>query len=67
MIDSADGATPLEPDEIKGLKLTHISTRQELDRWEAENIQEAMAWGQKLKKKDILNPKFICNLHKKCF
>lgn len=67
MIDYADGATPLEPDEVKGLKLTHISTRQELDRWEAENIQEAMEWGHKLKKKDILNPKFICNLHKRMF
>jgi len=67
MIDYPDDATPLDPDEIKGLKSTHISTRQELDRWEAENIQEAMAWGQKLKKKEILNPKFICNLHKRMF
>jgi Fic-DOC domain mobile mystery protein B len=67
MIDYADGATPLEPDEIKGLKLTHISNRQELDYWEAQNIQEAMVWGQTFKKKDILNTKFICNLHKRMF
>ena len=38
------GATPLDQDEIDGLKLKHITTRAELDRWEQENIQEAIAW-----------------------
>jgi len=38
-----DGATSLDPNEIEGLKLKHISTRAELDRWEQENIQDALA------------------------
>jgi hypothetical protein len=29
-----DGATPLDPEEMEGLKLWHITTRGELDRWE---------------------------------
>lgn len=32
------GATPLNPEELDGLKLQHITTRVELDRWEQENI-----------------------------
>ena len=37
-------ATLLSPEESEGLKLTHISTRAELDRWEQDNISEAMDW-----------------------
>jgi hypothetical protein len=33
-----EGATPLDPNEIEGLLLTHITTRSEIDRWEHDNI-----------------------------
>ena len=62
-----DGATPLDPDEIDGLKLKHITTRGELDRWEQENIQDALAWLDRRRKSDILNEEFICQLHEKMF
>ena len=62
-----EGATPLDPDESKGLLLTHISTRAELDRWEQENIVEAIEWLEKTKATDILNEQFIKKLHKKMF
>ena len=39
-LDSSDGATPLDPNEIEGLRLGHIATRAELDRWEQDNITE---------------------------
>lgn len=39
-----DGATPIDPDELEGLIPTHITRRGELDRWEQENINEAIAW-----------------------
>jgi len=66
-IDYPEGATPLDPDETKGLLLTHITTRGELDRWEQENIRQAYQWADNLKKTDFFNKDFICRLHKKMF
>jgi len=66
-IDYADGATPLEYDEMEGLLLTHVTTRAELDRWELDNINQAYQWADELKHKNILNTDFICLLHKKMF
>lgn len=31
-LEYPEGATPIDPDEAKRLKLTHITTRSELDR-----------------------------------
>jgi Fic-DOC domain mobile mystery protein B len=67
MIESADGTTPLDYDELKGLLPTHITTRGELDFLEMENINKAFIWSGKLKTKDILNVEFICKLHRKMF
>ena len=36
--DYPEGATPLDADETRGLLLSHITNRTELDRWEQENI-----------------------------
>lgn len=65
--DYPPGATPLDPEEIEGLRLKHITTREELDRWEQDNIQDAMAWLARRRKSDILNEDFIIQLHKKMF
>ena len=62
-----EGATPLDPNEIEGLLLTHITTRTELDRWEQDNINEALAWLEQRKPKDILNESFMKQLHKRMF
>ncbi len=63
-----EGATPLEPEELEGLRLKHITTRGELDRWEQENIQDAWDWLARRKKKEpILGETFICQLHEKMF
>lgn len=62
--DNPDGATPLDPDELDGLKLKHITTRAELDRWEQDNIADAMDWLERRKKStDILTEEFIKTLH----
>jgi Fic-DOC domain mobile mystery protein B len=66
-LDYPDGATALDKDEIKGLLLTHITTRAELDRWEQDNINEALTWTREHKHKDILNESFLKLLHKKMF
>ncbi len=62
-----EGATPLDPDELEGLLLTHITTHAELDRWEQDNIIEALAWLDKIKPTNILNGLFIKKLHLKMF
>ena len=62
-----EGATPLDPNEIEGLLLTHITTRSELDRWEHDNMNEALAWLEQRKPKDILNESFMKLLHKRMF
>ena len=61
------GATPIDPDEAAGLKLPHISTLKELDRWEQENILEAESWAFGRKHKEILSEGFARKLHKRMF
>jgi Fic-DOC domain mobile mystery protein B len=65
--DYPEGATPLDPNEIEGLKLTHITTKSELDRWEQDNINEALAWLEQRKPKEILSESFMKQLHKRMF
>ncbi|MHC5096974.1 MAG: mobile mystery protein B [Planctomycetota bacterium] len=65
--DYPQGATPLDPSEIEGLLPTHITTRGELDRWEQDNINEALAWLDSHRPKDILNEAFMKRLHKRMF
>ena len=67
MIEYEKDATPLEPDEMKGLKLSHITNRGQLDLWEAQNIGEAQIWAKSLRQTDILTPKFLCTVHKRMF
>jgi Fic-DOC domain mobile mystery protein B len=62
-----EGATPIDPDEQEGLLLTHITTREELNRWEQENINKTEEWGNSRKHGDMLTIGFILKLHKKMF
>jgi len=64
--DLPKGATPLDNDEMEGLKIKTITTRSELDRWEQQNIGDAMDWLESRKNKsDILNEGFVKKLHEK--
>ena len=67
VMDYLDGATPLDPDEMEGLKFKHISTRGELDQLEQAGITDGMRWLDKQKNPDILSEAFICELHKRLF
>ncbi len=64
-----DGQTPLDEDEIEGLKIKTISTRQEFDELEQNNIEEALLWtlSHSLKAEKILAEEFIKQLHIKMF
>lgn len=66
-IEQTDGATPLDPNEIEGLRINYITTRSELDRWEQENIQDALAWLDRRRKTNILTESFLGQLHEKMF
>jgi len=65
--DYPEGATPIDRDEADGLRLTHITTREELNLFEAENIREGMLWAMRSRSKELLDAAFICLLHKKMF
>lgn len=67
-IIDADGATPLDPDTFSGLIPKHIANQNQLNEWEAQNINEARKWAYiDRKTTDIFTLKFIRLLHKKMF
>ena len=66
-MDFPDGATPLDPDEMEGLRFRHISTRGELDQLEQAGITEGMKWLDKQKNPDVLTEGFVYDLHKRLF
>ncbi len=64
-MDYPEGATPLDPDELEGIKFKHVTTREQLDHLEQANIQEGLRWLSRRKNADILNEAFVRELHKK--
>jgi len=66
-MDYPEGATPLDPDELEGLKFKHVRHRGELDHLEQANIQQGLMWLDKKKDIDILSEQFIKDLHRKLF
>lgn len=66
-IEVPEGATPLDPNELEGLRPGHIATRAELDRWEQDNIVSGEAWAFGRRQKNILGEEFIRRLHKRMF
>lgn len=67
IIGLPEGATPLEDEELGGLKHKHVTTRGELDELEQANITNGMRWLNKQKKPDILTEAFVLELHKRLF
>ena len=66
-IDYPEGATPIDTEEARGLKLPHIITREQLNRWEQENILQAEAKFFSRAQKKVLTEEFILRLHKGMF
>lgn len=64
--DFPPGTTPLDPDEIAGLIPTHITTHNDLNEWEQNNILDAEIWitQRTLKPAVILQQAFVRQLHK---
>ena len=61
MIDDMEypaGSTPLDPDEMEGLKFPHITTRGELDHLEQANIESGLLWLGRQRNPEILTDEF---------
>jgi Fic-DOC domain mobile mystery protein B len=67
LVENPDGGTPLDPDEMNGLKFKHVSTRGELDQLEQASVTDGLAWLAKQKTPDVLSESFICELHSRLF
>ena len=61
-----DHATPLSPEERAGLKLAHITERQQLNEVEQQNIALAVSWAGSRKHNPVREP-FGRSLHKRMF
>jgi Fic-DOC domain mobile mystery protein B len=61
-----DGATPLDPNELGGLKFKHITTREELDELEQANIESGLRWLAR-HRGIVLTDDFAITLHKRLF
>ena len=68
-INYVDGQTPLSEEELEGLTIPSITTREELDEFEQFNIEKAIQWtiGKKIKSEDLLSETFIKGLHKRMY
>ncbi len=66
-LDYPSGATPLDKNEMAGLIPSYITTQDELNDLEQENIKVATEWTYTKNFSDILNVTFCLDLHKKMF
>ena len=68
-IEYIDGQTPLSEEEKEGLRISFITTREELDEFEQLNIEKAIQWtfGKKIKTEQLFSEQFIKTLHKKMY
>jgi Fic-DOC domain mobile mystery protein B len=62
-----EGAAPLDGNQIKDLIPSHITSQAELAQWEQDNINEALAWTEKRRPRDILSEDVMRQLHRKMF
>jgi Fic-DOC domain mobile mystery protein B len=61
-----EGQTPLDPEQINGLKIKTISTQQQLNEFELTNINEALKWlNTKRKINEVLSEQFLIQVHKR--
>jgi Fic-DOC domain mobile mystery protein B len=65
-IQYAEGATPLDPNELGGLKHKHITTQGELDQLEQANIESGLLWLGRTRA-HVLTDDFAITLHKRLF
>lgn len=60
------GATPLTPEEMRGLRLSWVASRHDLDEAEEANVLRGLAWSRRARG-DLLSEDFIIRLHRQMF
>lgn len=65
--EEPEGATPLDPDEMEGLRFKHVSTRGELDELEQANVQSGLLRLGRKRKHDILTEDAQRTMHRQLF
>src|SRR5260370_35791021 len=65
--DEPEGATPLDQNEMDGLKFEHITTRDELNELEQANVESGLLWLGRRRRTDILTEQFMLDLHRRLF
>lgn len=60
-------ATPLDADDILGLRIPYILTRQDLNVAEQSNILKAMDWASRKRETNLLSESFVVELHRRMF
>jgi Fic-DOC domain mobile mystery protein B len=63
----APGATPLDPNEIDGLLPLHLTTQEELNEYEQDNIARAATWIETGRRREVLSEVFVREVHKRMF
>ena len=68
-LEYIDEQTPLDEEEKEGLLIPTIATREELDEFEQQNIEDAMQWvlGRSFNAETIFTEKFIRTIHKRMY
>jgi Fic-DOC domain mobile mystery protein B len=63
------GQTPLDEEEKEGLLIPTIATRDELDEFEQQNIEQALQWtlGRSFKPDTVFTEEFVRMVHKRMF
>jgi Fic-DOC domain mobile mystery protein B len=64
-----DGQTPLDDEEKEGLLISTVATREELDEFEQQNIEEAIKWtlSKKFKLNNLFTEAFVKDVHKRMY
>lgn len=62
-----EGETPLDPDELEGLRFPHVTMRRELNELEQASIDDGMLWLRRQRRIDVLSDEFCRRLHEKLF
>ncbi len=66
-LTAIEGATPLDPDTLDGLRPTYISTQAELNAAEEANILTALSWARRSRRGDLLSLDYVRRLHRQMF
>lgn len=65
LFQEPEDATPLEPEEREGLRLTWVTTRTDLNIAEQDNIDKGAAWAFRARKPELMTVDFVLQLHKR--